>query len=100
MRSIVRLKGRRSYPGWVTCPVTRDPAPNGPASFTPNHWPNWSASVSARHTRDRGVRSTTCFSMRSVLIVVICNLLIAFYRDGHSLCNHQVVFSGALLSLE
>src|SRR5438552_6346769 len=37
----------------------------------PNQVPNSFASAIARHTRERGARSTTRFSIRSVLIMVL-----------------------------
>src|SRR5687767_3647441 len=63
----------------VIRPRTVAPSANSPSSVTPNHAPNWCASLMARHTRARGARSTTCFSIRSVLLrlVVIGNLLVA-----------------------
>src|SRR2546426_5185750 len=44
----------------------RSPSANALSSFTRNHVPNSAAFVRARHTRVRGARSTTCFSIRSV----------------------------------
>src|ERR1700704_4201086 len=45
-------------------------ATNAPSRLIRNHVPNSFASLIARHTRERGARSTTRFSIRSVLIVV------------------------------
>src|SRR6185437_13839483 len=50
-------------------PRTALPAANAPSSFTRNQVPNSVAFVRARHTRVRGARSTTRFSIRSVLLV-------------------------------
>src|SRR6185436_17439737 len=52
-------------------PRTVVPAANGPSSVRRNQVPNSLASAIARHTRERGARSTTRFSIRSVLIVVL-----------------------------
>src|SRR4029434_199041 len=54
------------------------PAANGPSNFTPNHLPNSSAFVSAAHTRALGALNRTFFSIRSVAITAICNLLVAY----------------------
>src|SRR5258706_16471151 len=54
----------------ATLPRTVLPAANGPSSVMRNQVPNSFASLIARHTRERGARSTTRFSIRSVLIVV------------------------------
>src|SRR2546421_2766378 len=50
-------------------PRTGLPSVNGLSSFTRNQVPNSSAFVRARHTRVRGARNTTRFSIRSVLFV-------------------------------
>src|ERR1043166_11626 len=55
----------------VSRPRTVLPAANAPSSFMPNQAPNSFASAIARHTRERGARSTTRFSIRSVFIVVL-----------------------------
>src|SRR5260370_16736215 len=55
--------------------VTELPATKGPSKRAPNQRPNCSESLIARHTRSSGARSSTRFSIRSVLI---CNLLVAF----------------------
>src|SRR5438105_14649685 len=54
----------------ATLPRTVLPAANAPSSVRRNHVPNSFASLIARHTRERGARSMTRFSIRSVLIVV------------------------------
>src|ERR1700704_3692929 len=46
-------------------------ATNAPSRLMRNQVPNSFASLIARHTRERGARSTTRFSIRSVLIVVL-----------------------------
>src|SRR5262245_7588112 len=51
-------------------PRTIAPSRNGLSSLARNQAPNSSASVSARHTRERGARSTICFSMRSVVLMI------------------------------
>ena len=76
MRSMVISKGASSYPLCVILPFNRAPGVKGPAMITPNHWPNSFQSVRARQTRARGARKTTFFSMRSVLLWAICNLLV------------------------
>src|SRR5262249_49849590 len=58
-------------------PRTHAPGAKAPSSFTPNQLPNSEALLIARHTRDRGARRTTFFSMRSV---VMGNLLVAYYQ--------------------
>src|SRR5437667_10362572 len=73
------------------------PAVNAPSSLTRNQVPNSSAFVMARHTRVRGARSTTRFSIRSVLTVSlgagvltamallrfeICNCCVAYHTHG------------------
>src|SRR6266700_2196004 len=55
----------------ATRPRTVLPAANGPSSVMRNQVPNSFASAIARHTRERGALSTTRFSIRSVLIVVL-----------------------------
>src|SRR6266487_4256908 len=55
----------------ATRPRTVLPAANGPSSVMRNQVPNSFASAIARHTRERGAWSTTRFSIRSVLIVVL-----------------------------
>src|SRR6266571_3201661 len=55
----------------ATLPRTVLPAANAPSRVIRNHVPNSFASLIARHTRERGARSTTRFSIRSVLIVVL-----------------------------
>src|SRR5258705_1745878 len=54
----------------ATLPRTVLPSAKAPSSVVRNQVPNSFASESARHTRERGARSTTRFSIRSVLIVV------------------------------
>src|SRR6267378_6791197 len=54
----------------VTLAWTVLPATNAPSRLMRNQVPNSFASLIARHTRERGARSTTRFSIRSVLIVV------------------------------
>src|SRR5258705_11209703 len=54
----------------ATLPRTVLPAAKGPSSVMRNQVPNSFASLIARHTRAGGARSTTRFSIRSVLIVV------------------------------
>src|SRR5262245_24322350 len=58
-------------------PRTWAPGANAPSTLTPNHVPNSAGCVRARHTRLRGARITTVFSMRSVGPALICNLLVA-----------------------
>src|SRR5438093_13379661 len=53
----------------LSLPRTGLPSVNAPSSLTRNQVPNSSAFVRARHTRVRGARSTTRFSIRSVLTV-------------------------------
>src|SRR5436309_4136111 len=53
----------------LSLPRTDLPSVNAPSSLTRNQVPNSSAFVRARHTRVRGARSTTRFSIRSVLTV-------------------------------
>src|SRR5436309_2318965 len=65
-----------AFVGTMT-PDAGAPGLNGPSNFTPNHWPNSCASVSAFHTRARGARSSTFFSIRSATSTGICNLLVA-----------------------
>jgi hypothetical protein len=48
---------------------------NSPSSFTPNQAPNSRAVVSAVQTRERGARSSICFS---ILSVMIGNLQVAY----------------------
>src|SRR5207247_2964017 len=55
----------------ATLPRTVLPSANAPSRVIRNHVPNSFASLIARHTRERGARSTTRFSIRSVLIVVL-----------------------------
>src|ERR1700704_3378858 len=54
----------------VTFAWTVLPATNAPSRLMRNQVPNSFASLIARHTRERGARSTTRFSIRSVLIVI------------------------------
>src|SRR5439155_13351805 len=68
-------------------PETGAPALNGPSNFTPNHWPNSCESVSAFHTRARGARKSTCFSIRPVTSTGICNLLVAILHRRILKCN-------------
>src|SRR5438034_689317 len=65
-----------AFVGTMT-PDAGAPGLNGPSNFTPNHWPNSCASLSAFHTRARGARSSTFFSIRSATSTGICNLLVA-----------------------
>src|SRR5882762_278881 len=73
------------------------PGVNAPSSLTRNHVPNSCAFERARHTRLRGARSTTRFSIRSVVMVslgvgvwtamallrcVICNCCVAYHSNG------------------
>src|SRR5436189_3987322 len=53
----------------LSLPRTGLPSANAPSSLTRNQVPNSAAFVRARHTRVRGARSTTRFSIRSVLFV-------------------------------
>src|SRR5262245_40922137 len=59
----------------VIRPLICLPATNGPSKSTPNQVPNCFESLIAFHTRSRGARSTTFFSILSV--VDICNLQVA-----------------------
>src|SRR5436309_14843554 len=54
---------------------------------TLNQVPNSAGSLMAFHTRERVAFSTISFSMRSAVVVAICNVLIAFYHatDGHAI---------------
>src|SRR6266849_4347609 len=47
-----------------------------------NHLPNSRKSVMARDTLARGACTTISFSIRSVLVSVICNLLVAYCKLG------------------
>src|SRR6266542_6237836 len=98
MRSTWTSNVRCSYPGYVTRP--RAGAPGVKRSFisTRNHLPNSVASLRARHTLERGARMTISFSIRSVLIAVISNLLVAYYTEAGTTGNRLVAFfSGSAL---
>jgi hypothetical protein len=62
-------------------PLTVAPVANDPSKRAPNHWPNSFALVIACQTRARGARNVMCFSIRSVLAVVMCNLVVAYYSE-------------------
>src|SRR5919198_6432229 len=85
------------------------PALKGASNFTPNQAPNSSEFAIALHTRARGARSRTCFSIRSVVFtVLICNLWVAIIHGRPALCNlwvadvpeHQNTGSGRATELD
>src|SRR5690242_5472015 len=66
------------------------PTAKGPSNLTPNQLPNSRLSEIARHTRSRGARRRTFFSMRSVLWL-IRNLQVAHkLRRRRAKCNPVV----------
>src|SRR4051812_10737640 len=64
------------------------PGTNGPSSVKPNQAPNSFASEIARHTRESGAFSVTCFSILSVLLM--CNLLVADIAPAQATRNRFV----------
>src|SRR6266516_7564257 len=67
----------------LSLPRTDLPSVNAPSSLTRNQVPNSAAFVRARHTRVRGARSATRFSIRSVLTVSVgASVLIAIGRSS------------------
>src|SRR4029077_8649837 len=91
----------------LSLPRTGLPSANALSSFTRNHVPNSSAFVRARHTRVRGARSTTRFSIRSVLFVSLgASVLTAMGRFLPNqvesriwICNGYVAYHTSLVRL-
>src|SRR5690349_1490921 len=72
-------------------PVSVLAGANSPTSFTPNQAPNSFVSAIARQTRDTGALMTTSFSILSVLM---CNLLVAYYQVTENAQPFSCTFGG------